>query len=188
MFLGRTLLLIVSLWSSVVLAGPILQIENNKLVGVKDVDVGLYKYDVSFEEGSCIEVFDGCSAFPFKLLADELNPYDDLFDALKVLHKAIYGSDDTHTPPPAWEVPELKIPAKKWNGMISEEDWYISYARFFNAGSYSEYSVEFNLIDCEDLWTVWSNPRHVPEPSSLVLVLTMLLAVFGVHRNKYRTL
>lgn len=186
MFVMRFLLLITSLWSSTILAGPILHIENNKLVGVDEVVVGDYFYDVSFVQGSCIDVFNNCSSFPFELLDVRTNPYGNLFDALHALNEAIHDADIIDTARAQWYVPELKIPAKKWYGMADEEAWYISYARYFDAGEYQEYSVEFNFIENEELWTVWSNPRHVPEPSNVILFTTMLLGVYFCRRNKYR--
>jgi len=181
----RLLLLITSLWSSAVLAGPILHIENNKLIGVEGVTVGRYSYDVSFVQGSCTEVFNGCTSFPFELLDDRTNRYGNLFAALRSLNKAIYGPDDASTDPLLWYVPELKIPANKWFGLADQEAWHISYARFFDDGDIGEYSVEFNLIETDDLWTVWSNARPVPEPSGLMLVITALLAGYLFRQKKY---
>lgn len=186
MFKVRLLLVLASLWSSSVLAGPILQIENNKLIGVKDVTVGSHFYDVSFVQGSCVEVFNGCTSFPFELLDERTNPNRNLFAALQSLHKAIYGTDDLETEPMLWHVPELKIPSRKWYGLADQEAWHISYARFFNDGGYGEYSLESNLIEANDLWTVWSNARPVPEPSGLMLVITTLLAGYFFRRNKQR--
>lgn len=188
MFIVRLLLLIGSLWSSTVLAGPILHIENNKLTGVDGVTVGRYFYDVSFVQGSCVEVFNGCASFPFELLEDRKNPYGKLFEALRSLNKAIYGTDDPNTAPPVlWHVPELKIPASKWFGIADQETWYITYAYILNDPEGHEYWTFFNLIETEDLWTVWSNPRPVPEPSGLMLIIT-LLAGYIFRRNKQRQL
>ena len=47
-------------------------------------------------------------------------------------------------------------------------------------------TLEFNFIENEDLWTVWSNPRRVPEPSSGILFISTLLVIYFFRRNKYR--
>lgn len=185
MFLVRSLLIVALCWASSALAGPILQIENNKLVGVKDVVVGLHQFDVSFKKGTCGDLFNSCSSFPFKLLDDNTHRYTNFLDALHVLHKVIYGSDDINAEPPsAFYVPELKIPTHKWHDIEDENLLYVSYARFLNTSGYGEYSVEFNFVDCEDLWTVWSNPRRVPEPSSLGLFGIIFLGLVLVRRLK----
>ncbi len=186
MFLVRFLFIITLMWSASVFAVPIMQVENKTLVGVKNVIVGKQEYDVSFKFGTCAQVFNGCSSFPFKLREKhQIDYYANFFDALRSLHKAIYGSDDPNAvAPSAFYVPELKIPTNTWYGLANEETWHVSYARFFNFYDSGEYSVEFDVLDSTNLWTVWSAPRRVPEPSSLSLLSIMLLGVILIRRFK----
>ena len=43
-------------------AVPVLDIQGGQLVGARDVDVGGQLFDVTFEDGTCIDVFDGCDS------------------------------------------------------------------------------------------------------------------------------
>lgn len=182
MFLVRSLFVVTLCWASSVLAVPIMQVENKTLVGVKNVIVGKQEYDVSFKFGTCAQVFNGCSSFPFKLREKhQVDYYANFFDALRSLHRAIYNSDDPNAvAPSAFYVPELKIPTNSWHDIEDENLLYVSYARFFNFYDSGEYSVEFDPLENANLWTVWSAPRRVPEPSGLglfgVSVLGLLLA------------
>lgn len=186
MFLVRSLLIIAICWASSALAVPIMQVENKTLVGVKNVIVGKQEYDVSFKFGTCAQVFNECSTFPFKLREkNQGDYYANFFDALRSLHKAIYGSDDRDAiAPSAFYVPELNIPTNTWYGLANIETWHVSYARFFNFYDSGEYSVEFDVLESTNLWTVWSAPRRVPESSSLGLFGIAVLGLFLTRRFK----
>ena len=166
----------------------ILEISGGQLMGAKNVEVNGTKYDVSFVDGTCIAIFDGCdevSDFTFHTQADATAASEVLMNTVFV--DGPLGDFDTR--------PDLTngitvswtgwiwtaygfSGANYWSGM-GVENWDA------NAWSPSDSVVQRNDAKSRDfsnddwhVWAVWSNASGgvpVSEPSILFLLLSGLV-------------
>ena len=62
---------------------------SGQLTGAENVDVGCVLYDVTFVEGTCVSIFDGCDPADF-----DFNTFDDANDAVQALFAQVFTDDD----------------------------------------------------------------------------------------------
>ncbi len=196
-------ILVVLLTGPMAFASPILQINGDgQLTGASGVDVGGTLYDVMFVEGTCLDVYHGCteSDFPW-------HDYEPVILAAQALLDQVFldtslGNFDTS--------PSLifgcenqgqcrpSTPYRKRNGVdIRSRD-------ASNDTDESKDKVRLmHLIDSEDfanndfrVWAVWGltpvtpttnqppTPAPVPEPSTILLFGSGLAGLIGYRMRK----
>ena len=198
---GRIAVILGLLLTSLSSRAAILSVSpDGRLSGATGVDVQGVLYDVSFVDGTCIEVFSGCDQeedFVFRLpwtalgasiaLSQQVfidDPALGNFDAIPGLTLGC-GLDeflcDVLTP---FQVGQFGlVEASVYANLIGPEDSLSSMAEY----SDSTLSPLPQRAD-RDVWAVWSiAPTSVPEPGSLALLGVGLIAAVIGRRKKRAT-
>lgn len=185
-------------------AAPVLRVDSNgQLVGATGVAIsGVGTYDVTFLEGTCIEVFSGCdeaSDFDLKLPNETIAASEALLDQVFVGRydddpTLTYGCSDK-------ENCVVFTPAEVF--LFSHAVGYVSGTAAANTeignpvndflapnGDYGpladrDLSTDDNLTgDGRRVWARWSSSARVPEPGTLTLIMVTLAGAASTYRRR----
>ncbi len=178
--------------------GAILTIDNGILMGATGVDVNGVLYDVSFIDGTCIELFDGCNEnadFPFINPAN-LNDGVLLQTAMEALLDQVFidsplGNFNTNPALTNGCERECFIGTPLWVSIAGG----LGIGSVFNAPNPNVDDVTFgggplNTFDTSlsvrSTYAVWSQPTVVPVPSAVWLFGSGMLGLIGLARKNKR--
>ncbi len=182
-----------------------LDIRLGTLYGAKEVQVGNVLYDVIFQDGTCISLYDNCdnvNDFPFKTLTEAhdanqalldqvfVDTLDGLFDSEP---RTTFGCDKAGNQcvvqtPIGSQAPTLPFGANDPNGTYAlstlinhrteSRDTHTGFGQGVRAASsVSPFNQPVNTDGVFILWSRSSTTTPVPIPGTLYLILTGLLAL-----------
>ena len=199
--------ILISIFCSSISYGAVLNIQNGNLFGATGVDVNGALYDVSFLDGTCIELYDGCDEntdFPFTNPAD-LNDGVLLGVAMQALLDQVFidstlGAFDTE--------PELmngcnvtggcRVSTPLWANVgagtagvffafnSNQQDTEGAKDLVGSGGGTRTFDTRPNSPTAEDIsvYAVWNGTAVVPIPSAIWLFGSGLLGLVGLARHK----
>lgn len=168
-------------------ATPILKVENGQLIGALGVDVDGQLLDVSFIEGSCIASFTGCDDaedFFFQDQQSATAASQALLDQVLIDNElGLFDSDPTLVNGCANSF--ACYPTTPFSP-VSIYDSFMSGFAAYNSNneeidqlslSYTRRDVDISILDFE-VWADWQISRaSVPEPNTLLLMLTGVMII-----------
>jgi len=191
--------LLVTIFCSSISYGAVLNIQNGILFGATGVDVNGVLYDVSFQDGTCPELYNGCdqdSDFPFS------NPQNDVTLGLAA-NLALLDQVLIDSPLGAFDsAPELT------NGCFATDGCQLNTPLFLSQGGTGLgilwiFNRDDNDVDTgtgsgggsvafdtsigfpdSNVYVIWSQSSAVPIPATIWLFGSGLLGLVGVARRK----
>jgi hypothetical protein len=173
-------------------ADPFLDIQDGELLGASGIDVEGTLYDVNFQVGTCVEIFNGCdddSKFDFDSEFDAVPALQALldqvfldgalgqFDSIPTLTAGCTGAQGCAIATPF----HLSVDKKEFYAVIAVNNAAISAGDSVGA-YYAETTLDF--ADQSGLvFAVWSREPTSPEPPEFVLLGVCL---FGIALSKRR--
>jgi hypothetical protein len=180
-------------------ASAILTVQSGVLVGASNVDVGGALYNVSFVDGTCVDLFDGCdevSDFTFRSEIDATNASQALLDQVFVdvaaglfdanppltsgcenqftgfncIATTPYGLHPTSAPARLVVAAVNRVGPGNGFGLAPQDDTIDS--RDFHR--LDDFTVTLNAV-----WAVWT---PVPEPATTILLVFGLLGAVFTRR------
>jgi hypothetical protein len=165
---------------------------NKVLLGISGISVGGTSYDVSFMNGTCASLFDGCDEaedFVFQTSADAVA-------ANTALHNAVIDNRDVNVFLNGFEGARINgcdnvactaitayAPPATSSGPV-----LISYATISNvyafAGTGTYPFTRDTTTVTSNMYAVWSTPTAVPLPAGFPLMLAGLGAFYWVRRRQ----
>ncbi len=174
-------------------AAPVLQIENGLLTGATGVTVDGMDYDVAFQNGTCVALFNGCndpSDFIFNTAAKATNASRALLES--VLLDSALGAFDSN--PLLTRGCNSSISCNiylPWSKSIMH-DGSVNISQVRNEGAANAdgaWTAGVNVASMANLYAVWSNARPmsstpIPEPGTLALLAVAGLAAAGTRSRR----
>ena len=190
-----SLMLVLMLIPFAVQATPILQVDDaGRLTGAFNVEIAGALYDVSFVDGTCVELFGGCddlSDFMFPSPAEAISASLALFD--QVLLDGPAGQFDS--------IPSLVsgcgfgmsvcYPTTPF-GLAQDRVVTVLAANYEfqvapDATDLTNWSIHYDMAEnFRGTWAVWSRAIATPEPGSLLLMSIGLLGLRSGRRQPRR--
>jgi len=177
-------------------------VNNGTLMGATGVDVNGTLYDVSFLDGTCVELYNGCddnSDFPF---TNPANLYDGslIMTAMQALLDQVFvdssvGLFDSqpalmngcNTPGGCNIATPFSVNSTGGLGVFVAHNWALEYRDVISQGSGGYDTGDTSPIPgYEDIkvYAVWSEVSPVPVPAAIWLFGSGLLVLIGIARKK----
>jgi hypothetical protein len=188
----KKILALTCLTLSITANSATLIVSGGQLMGATDVDVDGTFYDVSFLDGSCYSLFDGCTSFVFTTLATAQAASGALLDQV---FTGIYddtpgltfgiGAEDPRglaITPIARTVDA--VPGLVWITQV--ENYSLADGREDRYGRFDAWEIESDTtIDpgSEDVWASWSL-SPVPVPAAAWLFGSALIGLGAIKRKR----
>jgi len=170
-------------------------VDNGSLMGASEVDVNGVLYDVSFVDGTCIELFNGCNEntdFPFTNPAN-LNDGVLLQTAMEALLNQVFidsplGNFNSDPALTNGCERDCFIGTPLWVSSVGGLGMGVVYnSQNSNVDSAGSGGGGFNYDDLSlnirSTYAVWSQPAVVPVPSAVWLFGSGLLGLIGLSRR-----
>ena len=198
--IANKLLLIVLLYVPINVYAVTLNVVGGELLGATNVSVGGSLYDVSFVDGTCVDIFNGCdssSDFTFNLQSQALAASQALLDQVFIdgvdgdfnsdatLTAGIeYAFDPAGTEAWAYIYTNYEVGGSILRGAYAYFDNFLIYD---STNIYQTTPTNDNSTIANQTWAVWSNassPSAVPVPAAVWLFGSGLIGLIGVARRK----
>ena len=174
--------------SSSAFATPFLHIVEGELVGIQNIEVDNTSYNIRFQTGSCIELFDNCTKSVFGSLDGEIvgsnhsGVIDEVNNAMLQLKNAldaIVNSNEYQNFD--WSKVQIVTPFRARGDVFvtPSMDTYKSLSFFIGHFSHGDGSVANDHVRKYAIW-------DVPEPSNLVLLSIALGSLLLTRRKSIR--
>ena len=156
-----------------------LVVSGGQLMGATEVDVDGINYDVSFMDGSCISLFEGCTAFAFTNLGDAQAASQALLDQVFIgtfdTTPGLTNGIDIASPgfilTPFWTTGSLLIGSTAFNFLSTGSDFSLP----------TPMDIANDLTDAPLFtYAVWT--AAVPVPAAAWLFMSAIVGLTGVKR------